>query len=502
LPTLFENAVAVRLRLDSDRETPYADRVHRDRAIGAALTAKRPAAKVRAWLGALPPDDGPAPQAPALAARLAHGRSLVTLLMIALGAAAGAPVAAAVLHYDGEYPVNVVTVLAVLVGVQLLLVAATVLTMSLSRLAPRAVRSLFGRLSVAGVVADLYRRHIEPDSVLGRTAASLFGRDAGGAPAAARFSRWQWLTWSQTAGVAFNVAALAVAGALITFTDLAFGWSTTLGVGADDALRVAELLAAPWRDVWPAAVPGTALIESSRYFRLATGAPANVSPAALTGWWPFIVASIICYGLVPRVVLLALSAWRLRAATVGLLLDDPRVTALLDRMNAPEVAMRASAPAASPEGLAGERATPPFTAARSGIAPAAGIVWSGALGADDARGYAASHLGWTLAHVADAGGDRPLEADRAAIETVAAARPAVVFVFVRCWEPPLLDFVDFLRELRGRIGERTSLVVVPVAPGTDAVDSAASAPWSRALARLADPHLYLEAGRGEGSRRD
>lgn len=502
MPTLFENAVAVRLRLDGDRETPYADRVHRDRAIGAALTAKRPAAKVRAWLDALPPDEGPAPQAPAVASRLAHGRSLVTLLMIGLGAAAGAPVAAAALHYDGEYPVNVVTVLAVLVGLQLLLIVATVLTMSLPHIAPRAVQSLFGRLSVAGIVADLYRRHIEPDSVLGRTAASLFGRDAGGATAAARFSRWQWLTWSQTAGVAFNVAALAVAGALITFTDLAFGWSTTLDVGADDALRVVELLAAPWHGVWPAAVPGLALIESSRYFRLAAGAPGHVSPAALTGWWPFLVASILCYGLLPRVALLTLSAWRLRAATVGLLLDDPRVTALLDRMNAPEVAVRAPPADDSPAGTGGARATPTFGGAPSGALPAAGIVWSGVLDAEHAREYAASRLGWTLADVAEAGGDRPLEADRAAIDTVAAARPAAVFVFVRGWEPPLLDFLDFARELRGRVGEQTSLVVVPVAAGGGTVEPAASAPWSRALARLADPRLYLETGRTESSGRD
>jgi hypothetical protein len=40
------------------------------------------------------------------------------------------------------------------------------------------------------------------------------------------------------AAVAFNVAALATAAMLVTFSDLAFGWSTTLG-----ARRPPELVA-------------------------------------------------------------------------------------------------------------------------------------------------------------------------------------------------------------------------------------------------------------------
>ena len=36
------------------------------------------------------------------------------------------------------------------------------------------------------------------------------------------------MRWSQVAAVGFNVAALATAALLVTFTDLAFRWSTTL----------------------------------------------------------------------------------------------------------------------------------------------------------------------------------------------------------------------------------------------------------------------------------
>jgi hypothetical protein len=51
--------------------------------------------------------------------------------------------------------------------------------------------------------------------------------------------------WSQTAAVMFNVAGLGTALALVTFSDLAFGWSTTLDVPSVTASRIVQAIAAP-----------------------------------------------------------------------------------------------------------------------------------------------------------------------------------------------------------------------------------------------------------------
>ena len=57
----------------------------------------------------------------------------------------------------------------------------------------------------------------------------------------------------------------------------------------------------------------------------------------LTGWWSFVIFAIVSYGLIPRMALLTLSAVRLRSATRSLLIEDPRVAALLDRMATPSL---------------------------------------------------------------------------------------------------------------------------------------------------------------------
>jgi len=67
-------------------------------------------------------------------------------------------------------------------------------------------------------------------------------------------------------------------------------------------------------------------------------------------------------------------------------------------------------------------------------------------------------------------------------------------VFTPAWEPPLLELLDFLAELRRRVGAAASIVVTPVPDGERAVTEVERATWSSAIARLADPRAYVETG--------
>src|SRR5690606_26830214 len=84
----------------------------------------------------------------------------------------------------------------------------------------------------AALAEALFRR-LAPDS---RIATQILGAGIG-RTASGRFAKWQMLTWSQAAAVAFNVTALLTAFLLITFTDLAFGWSTTLALDPAEVSR-------------------------------------------------------------------------------------------------------------------------------------------------------------------------------------------------------------------------------------------------------------------------
>lgn len=95
---------------------------------------------------------------------------------------------------------------------------------------------------------------------------------------------------------------------LLLFTDLAFGWSSTLIDDRQTVLALTQAVAAPWQWLWPAAVPDATLIESTRYVRIAPGS--NVAHAG--NWWPFLMASLLCYNLLPRLLLRGLIALRLQ----------------------------------------------------------------------------------------------------------------------------------------------------------------------------------------------
>jgi hypothetical protein len=477
--TLFEDAVDVPLWLESEQLTPAVERARRDRAIARGLPRRDAVRRVRAWWRRVPHD-----AAGGHGARLDRLRTAVSVAMAAFGAFTGVVVALAAFSYDGSQPVNVVRLLALLVGVQLVLLLFTLLLLPGRVPGLRHVQDLLAAANPGAWAAEVYGKLAR--TVPGMT--HLLDRRAPRA-AAVRFAKWQMLYWSQTAAVAFNVAALGAAIALVTFSDLAFGWSTTLEADAAEVARAVQRVAAPWAALLPSAVPSAELVEQSQFFRLERAAVPAESARELGAWWPFTILALVTYGLVPRLLLLAIAALRLRVATKALLIEDPRVTALLDRMASPEIET-AAADHDTPPPLTIGRApvpAPPIT----GQAPA--LIWEASLPAAAVRDYARAHLGLDVTSITEAGGGE-LAADRAALDRLAANGPQTLLVFTPAWEPPLLELNDFLAELRRRVGAAASIVVAPVPDGPRAVTDVERAAWTRAVGRLADPKLYVETG--------
>jgi Protein of unknown function (DUF2868) len=480
--SLLIDSIAIPAWLEADREQPYEERAQRDRAI-AATTASDPLTRVREWWRQVRHTPGFNADESEGAIRLLRARQLLTLLMMATGLLAGIAATTAVFHYDGRWPVNVVTVLATLVLLQLILVILTLVLMLPHVPGVALIQNALASFNPGALAAAAFRRLIRRDD----TGAHLHLFALG--PATSRFMRWQMLAWSQSAAVAFNLAALATVIVLIAFTDLAFGWSTTLRVDSAEVLQITQTLAAPWRAFWPTAVPDAALIESSRYFRLATAPSSGVPASELTGWWPFLLASIITYGLLPRCCLLFVATWRLRAATRRLLLDDPRVRALLDRMNMPEVQLGSHEVEVSAMFADDVQAH----AAPSLEGEAVAIIWSDAIERESIDAWTRQHLRRQVASVLEAGA-RTLAADQATVVRAATLQPSLVLIFVRAWEAPLMDLQDFIHALRAGVGTQRSLVVVPIGANCVAADAIQRATWSRWIARIGDPALYLESG--------
>ncbi len=425
---------------------------------------------------------------------------LQLLVMLLAGFGVGWGVAAALFDYDGRRPINVVHILVVLVGMQLLLLGLLGVV-SLPRRWTRYVpglgvmQDILAWLSPGQITRLLARRLPEALRVIQPGWSDHWRND--GWPG--RILKWAAIVSAQTFGVAFNLGALAAALYLVTFSDLAFSWSTTLDPDMDRGHRITSLLSAPWSGWLPEAVPSRELIESTLYYRQ-TGVPSGPSPVRWGWWWPFLVASMAVYGLMPRVLLLGMGWWRfsgvLRAAMSG-------------AAGAGGVVDRLTTEAISTQALQAEEAAGDALETRQNLDAAApagrywAINWSGAA-SDPTRIRREFERSWGCAvvEVLTAGGASGTAVDAVAIERIAGSPQGDgVLVLVKAWEPPMLEVLDFLVELRKGMGSGRRLVVVLLGlEGVGGMGSAAAGDgehWRRRLGTLGDPELAVVAWEGE-----
>jgi hypothetical protein len=64
-------------------------------------------------------------------------------------------------------------------------------------------------------------------------------------------------------------------------------------------------------------------------------------------------------------------------------------------------------------------------------------------------------------------------------------------VFTKGWEPPLLEFADFLALLRDAVGPERTVTVVPIDTRGRTVAAADRDVWASFLGRQPDPKLYV-----------
>ena len=494
-PLTLAELIDLECRLSADR---YLDRQtlrERDWEIGAAIrreTETEPDRHeiLRRWLGAVSVEaSGPG-------ARVQAVYSLAGYVLSGLGLLAGASAAAAVLRYDGTHPVNIIHFLAVFVGFQLLLGGLALVHMlprgrltSLPGLGPlhEALRHLGYRRGGLDGWVDRLHGVVDSDGV-GAALAHLRSWST----LYADVERWSLLALTQRVGVFFNVGALAVCTYLIAVTDLAFAWSTTLPIETATMTRLLQTLAWPWW--WLAdAVPSAELVEASRYFRQ----EGSYDPARLAGWWSFLVAALVTYGLVPRVTLWLVARRRLWQARCDLPLDHGDCEAVVERLFGARVGWVVD------DAATGDEPGPTETAAVPGAvelpAPDAQCLvlgWADVpLDRVAADALVQRRFGWRAAAVHAAGGTDDGDGAPLAHDLQHAEPDTPVVIVAEAFEAPSKAFRRFLTELRESVGAHRPIVVGLVsgaAPEWQAPDDDDRELWLRAVGRLADPYIRVE----------
>ncbi len=233
---------------------------------------------------------------------LAAFRVGLTTLAIILGTTT----TATLLRYDGTQPTNLAGFLCLLLGGQILLVCITLSTILYRRFGLLQTREAPLHHSIQGLFQrTLEWIHRKREAQL--PAESRLRLNAFFGTLTKHHGHYHPILIAhlgstvQRFGVWFNLAALTTLCLLVTVSDRAFGWQSTLKISAHQVHQGTRLLSLPWSWILPNASPKLEEIEGSRIF-LKDGIR-TLAQRDLVAWWPFLIGALITYGLIPRSLL-------------------------------------------------------------------------------------------------------------------------------------------------------------------------------------------------------
>ncbi len=446
----------------------------------------------------------------------------VVLLWLALffGLGSGLGLASAFSVYSGRAPLNVSAFLGLFVALQLVILLAQPLFMLLRRvrrshLERSVLYTLLLRLMIAGAdwIYARARRSLSANKRL--SFAALLGQVRSRRELAPLLV-WPVFFLLQLSAIGFNLGVLGLTLAKVVFSDMAFGWQSSLQLSAQQVADGVRLLALPWSWFLPegmgypslAQVEGTQIILKDGIYHLAT--------QDLVSWWPFLCTALVVYGLLPRLLLLMGGYIRYRHQLDALELRNPEIRWLLQRMTTPQVEtdgehaavrVRPQQPIYQidiPQETAQESVAvdmPPATTAE-GMHSLILVPEELLDGLDNAA------LMQAMQNLSGCREIQILQLPFSAAEEQAllvhiqkeraAALVDEVFLVQEAWMPPLQETQQLLAQLRTAVGETTPLTILLIGRPkgnnrlTPALPEHADI-WHKKMQALADPSLYTRS---------
>ncbi len=403
--------------------------------------------------------------------------NLLDAVLVVIGTFFGGSAALVLLHYDGSTPINVLQYLGVFVLIQLLLLVTLALNFIFG-----------GRL---GFFQDALRH-------LAYQRTELFERFEGGLALIRNVRKvhsgpesWFILKVFQHFGIAFQFSALLVAFSLIGFTDLAFGWSSTLNITPEMFYRVLKVFSTPW--AWLGSEWSLSMdqIRDTQFFRLENRYVSSLGAArigdviAATSWWRFLIGAHVTYGLMPRLLVWALSAVMFRRSLKRSGLESYAFSVVQRRLMVADPALKHDVYSRPAPGDREESSSKKIGCANI-------IVWRD-LPADesDIRIYL-EQRGIDSSEVYKVGGkSADVDGTTAVSRAQETQKPWVVLV--EDWESPGKGFKNLVERLRKSHSNRAVyVVVVKVVEGKlNPADDIRSDLWRRHIRSLSDTDVWL-----------
>ena len=456
----------------------YEEKLQRDRKISVDAKANTPGKQIDAWLASQ--SSGACQNK---AERWLFSWHVVQLILLFIGLVFGAGLASLVLQYDGTQPINIISAWIVLAGLPFLLMCLWLLTLlpfrfpAISLLSEVVQRSIFQPLS-AWIL-----RHLNKSQNHGAADKRVF---MPGQKLLLSMSNvlMQWFAFGMGLGV------LLTSLYLLASSDLAFAWSTSFGIQAASLHTITNTISAPFVSFIEAAAPSLDLIKSSHYFRLEEAASqqftADKAADQLTQWWPFLVASVATYAVLPRILTLLIARNQFKKTVLTDIKALPEYASLIARMNAPLVTTTHINSPKNSDIL--ETAPPPKPMHFSLSAPL--INWGQIKIEPALLEQALSNVGLQVESRFEAGGRNSTQEDTKIIAQLQQLKADDALILVKAWEPPLLEFKDWLGQLRKTI--KGSIIILLLDPDNSHPSAADISLWRADLQQLADSGLYIE----------
>jgi hypothetical protein len=500
--------------LQADEYQDEEDLLRRDRGIFLQITSqkrKRPPSRrflIRQWLENRKKEE----QDPTLPGAAFHETLvLAKWLVLISGLLAGGGAAFSLLQYQGVQPVNVSSYIALLIFFQALLLILLAAGFLLRRFSPFFRRRTFvagfwgtllfnfARRMATGAAKRLdseRKNRLQATLGLLKSRRSVYGNI---------FFLPVFLL-AQFFGLAFNMGALATTLVRVLTSDLAFGWQSTLQASPETVHRIVRILALPWSWLVPegSGYPTLTQIENSRII-LKEGI-AHLATTDLVSWWPFLCLGLVCYGIVPR-FFLCLATWIVRRIKLARLdFSHAACDALVRRMQTPllETALP-DRPAEKQENNGFDPFDTGSELAPQETIPAVALLkeeLADRISQADITQIGKVHFAMKVMETLQIGG--LLDQEQKIIDGLKERRweneQAGVLLVMEAWQPPILETLDFLRQLRmalpekGKIGVflvgRPKAATIFTVPGK--IDRRV---WEEQLQALGDPYLGIAAPR-------
>jgi hypothetical protein len=429
------------------------------------------------------------------------------------GSCTGFALATSLLGYSGTRPVNVSVFFSLLV---LLQVMAIVFSM--------------GMFALHGFKADTCRKSMVY-TLLGRLLTKLIqrvtNRVKNRVPAGRRDSIqaaaglvmgkgriygslffWPLFIITQIFAVSINGGVLTGTLLRVLTTDLAFGWQSTLRLGAQGVYLMVKAISWPWSFLLPAGMahPSLSQIEGSRMV-LKEGIYQLTTPA-LVSWWPFLCMAIVFYALLPRLMLLFVGRLAQRRALARIRFTHASCDQLIHRMETPVLKTGAIEPE-HPKNSDGERSlglnTPKPSFARAdqttqnvmALVPEE-IIDQGnrAQLPSDIKAFTGFNV---LAVIPTAFHPQELDmlANRIHSPKAADTELPAIFILQEAWQPPIRETIWFIRQIRKILGPKPSIFIGLVGkPGPDTLFTPVKKEnrrvWEHKITAMGDPYLQVQ----------